>query len=315
VIKVSVVIPCYNGELFIGDAVQSVLQQSLTAIECIVVDDASGDRSRQIILDLAGLDARVVPVFFDENGGPSRARNAGISRAQGEWVTFLDADDLYDRHRLEELIKAVDDDQFDAAVDNQSVRKFPDGDHEYSGFSFLKEGVSAPFLAETYFVEQGKLNRFLRPGYMKAMLRLDWLKDQRVQFPEGVNVGEDFLFYAKLFAAGMKCVGVGYDGYIYRRRPSSLSLSQAVSFSAMAELIDDFLDRYGAQISDVSVHALVKRTRMLKRLSAFNIAMVSFRERSFLDALRQIAARPDCLLIAFPLARRKFERLFQRFAA
>ena len=92
-IKVSVVIPVYNVERYLGECLDSVLTQSLDAIEVVCVDDGSSDSSAQILRDYAGRDPRVVNIF-QENSGQSAARNAGTAAARGEYVLYLDSDDL-----------------------------------------------------------------------------------------------------------------------------------------------------------------------------------------------------------------------------
>jgi glycosyltransferase involved in cell wall biosynthesis len=92
---VSVVIPCYNVEAFIGEAIGSVLTQTRPALEILVVDDASTDRTAEIIERQP-----VELIRLDRNRGPSTARNAAIRRARGDYVAFLDADDVWDPEHL-----------------------------------------------------------------------------------------------------------------------------------------------------------------------------------------------------------------------
>jgi len=88
---VSVVIPVYNGERFIGDAIQSVLNETFRDFEIIVVDDGSTDGTEKIVHQFPG------PISYhrQENQGAGVARNVGVSFAQGEWIAFLDADDAW----------------------------------------------------------------------------------------------------------------------------------------------------------------------------------------------------------------------------
>ena len=88
-VPISVVIPAYNSEEFIGEAITSVKAQSLQVSEIIVVDDGSSDRTAEVVEKLG------VPVIRQTHGGISVARNAGIRAAKHEWIAFLDADDLW----------------------------------------------------------------------------------------------------------------------------------------------------------------------------------------------------------------------------
>ena len=91
--KISVVIPVYNVEKYIRECVESVLSQDFADFELLLVDDGSTDRSGSICDELSATDRRI-RVFHKKNGGLSDARNYGIERAEGEYITFIDSDDF-----------------------------------------------------------------------------------------------------------------------------------------------------------------------------------------------------------------------------
>jgi glycosyltransferase involved in cell wall biosynthesis len=94
---VSAVIPVYNNELFVAEAIESVLAQTYSPVECLVIDDGSTDRSSEIAASYGSS----VTVIRKENGGVGRARNLGAERARGKYVAFLDADDVWLPEKLE----------------------------------------------------------------------------------------------------------------------------------------------------------------------------------------------------------------------
>src|SRR4051812_2979719 len=97
---ISVIIPCFNYGNFLHEAVQSVLFQSYAHLECLVIDDGSADNTPQLGRELETADGRV-KYHRKSNGGLSSARNYGIDNAKGEFICFLDADDLFHREKLE----------------------------------------------------------------------------------------------------------------------------------------------------------------------------------------------------------------------
>jgi glycosyltransferase involved in cell wall biosynthesis len=103
--KVSVVIPTYNREVGVRKAVESVLAQTVTGLEVIVVDDGSSDETGKRLGQLFGDRIRY---YAQTNQGASVARNRGIAEARGEWIAFLDSDDLWERDKLEWQFKALE---------------------------------------------------------------------------------------------------------------------------------------------------------------------------------------------------------------
>lgn len=102
--KVSVVIPAYNCGEFISAAIESALNQTYRDYEIIVVNDGSTDHTGEILKGYNGK----IRLFSQENAGPSRARNLAISKAQGEYIAFLDADDIWLPQKLEKQVNILD---------------------------------------------------------------------------------------------------------------------------------------------------------------------------------------------------------------
>lgn len=98
---VSVIIPVYNSQEYIEECIGSVLNQTFTEWELILIDDYSDDFSRKIIQKYAKLDARIKFYFYDNNVGAGIARNKGIEMAQNRFIAFLDSDDFWHKDKLE----------------------------------------------------------------------------------------------------------------------------------------------------------------------------------------------------------------------
>ena len=112
---VSVIIPCYNGERFVSEAIESVLGQSRPDLELIVVDDGSSDRSIEIVEGYLR-DRRVKHVKHGSNKGIAAARNTGIRNSAGRYLGFLDQDDLWREGKLEAQLGLLDEKAKDGAV-------------------------------------------------------------------------------------------------------------------------------------------------------------------------------------------------------
>lgn len=106
---VSIIVPVYNAEKYLNRCIDSILSQTMTDFELLLIDDGSKDNSGRICDEYAEKDARV-RVFHKPNGGVSSARNLGLDNAKGKWITFVDADDRCSCDYLEHLLSKVDDD-------------------------------------------------------------------------------------------------------------------------------------------------------------------------------------------------------------
>ena len=100
--KISIIVPVYNVEKYIHKCINSILDQSLTEFELILVDDGSPDRSGEICDEYSKKDNRI-KVIHKSNGGVSSARNIGIDKACGEYIGFVDPDDYIDVNMYERL--------------------------------------------------------------------------------------------------------------------------------------------------------------------------------------------------------------------
>jgi len=137
--KVSVIIPVYNVEKYLKEALDSVVNQTLKDIEIICVDDCSLDNCPEILDEYASKDSRVKVIHLEENGGAGRARNIALNIAKGEYIMLLDADDWYSHYACElayNKIKQNDNDLafFGMCIYNQNQKKRVVDDSRLSAF-------------------------------------------------------------------------------------------------------------------------------------------------------------------------------------
>jgi teichuronic acid biosynthesis glycosyltransferase TuaG len=109
---VSIITPVYKAEEFIEETIQSVMKQTYSNWEMVLINDQSPDNSKEIILSLAAQDSRIRLVDLPENSGAAIARNTGIEAAHGEFIAFLDSDDLWHPQKLEKQIKFMLDNDY-----------------------------------------------------------------------------------------------------------------------------------------------------------------------------------------------------------
>lgn len=129
---ISVIMPCYNAENYLREAVDSVFKQTYPSVELIVVDDGSTDGSREILDDLLRLHPDSMTVLFQKNLGPYPARNLALIHAKGEFVAFLDSDDFWHNGCLDKLHQAISCNNVDLAYCGwQNIGKNAPGTQPY----------------------------------------------------------------------------------------------------------------------------------------------------------------------------------------
>lgn len=120
--KISVIVPIYNQEKYIEECIQSILNQTYENFELLLIDDGSTDQSFEIMQSYEK-DARI-KIFQKENGGQASARNLGIKKAEGEYITFVDSDDYIEKYMLEDFIHMAKQENADIVIGNiQKVKE------------------------------------------------------------------------------------------------------------------------------------------------------------------------------------------------
>ena len=191
--QTSVIIPVFNGELFLLEAINSVLTQLELHDELLVVDDASTDGTLALLL---GLSDRRLRVLSSNGGGPSVARNKGISAARGEFIAFLDHDDLWPIGRHAALrATLLADDSIDATAGRIAILE------ESIGTASKYQNLHGRYCASMPFTCLYRRSLIQKTGY----------------FDETMRFGEDVDYYIRLTESGMKITYCDLDSLIYRR--------------------------------------------------------------------------------------------------
>ena len=187
---VSVIVPVYNVEKVLHYCVDSILNQTYTDFELILVDDGSTDNSGMICDEYSKKDIRVAVVHI-ENGGVSKARNKGIELAKGDYICFVDSDDYISANYLEELITTKEE--------------FPDYDSVWCGFQTVSDYKEAD-LKINIFSEEEVYSKLTRKDIMtlhekwlsqmpwNKLFKTDTIKNNSICFREDLSLGEDVIF-------------------------------------------------------------------------------------------------------------------------
>jgi succinoglycan biosynthesis protein ExoU len=212
---VAVVIPAWNAEGTLARAVESALAQANVAVEVVIVDDASTDRTAEIARALAAADPRVRLIVQERNAGPGAARNRAMATSTAPWICPLDSDDFMEPGRLSALLTIAWEGDWDFVVDDlwKVLETDPEGPRRrlFSLGEFVRANLS------DRHGDRGEM------GFLKPMMRRDFLRQHRLDYAENMRLGEDYDLYARALAAGARWCLTDPLGYVATVRELSLS--------------------------------------------------------------------------------------------
>ena len=210
--KVSVIVPVYKVEKYLPECIDSILAQTFTDFELILVDDGSPDNSGKICDDYAARDSRI-RVFHKENGGVSSARNLGLDNARGEWIMFVDSDDWIESGMLNAFLNSIIGENVDFVYCCLLL------DKPRSSVK-IKQGDVGVFSSEE--ILYGLLSGAgVGGGPCCKLYRNSILNEFRVRFNEDISIFEDLLFVAQYIKRIIKGKSISDSHYHYVMRPDS----------------------------------------------------------------------------------------------
>lgn len=233
----SIIVPAYNIEEFVNSCVDSILQQTFTDYELILVDDGSTDRTGIICDDYAKRDKRIT-VLHKENGGLVSARKAGLSIAKGKYAAYVDGDDWVSEIMFQKLCERAVQTDADIVIcdfitagseQRKTTQNMEEGDYNKEA---LKEKIYPYMLYNGEYFSYGFL-----PAVWGKIYRRSLLYPIQMQVDEGIRLGEDSACsYACMLQAERISYLKGEYLYYYRIRENSISHSMVHSYYT-AELI------------------------------------------------------------------------------
>ncbi len=220
--NISVVIPAYNAERFLQRSIRSVLEQTEPPFEVIVIDDGSSDQTAAVAASFGNH----IQYVRQQNGGPAKARNAGLRVAKGEWIAFLDADDWWRPEKLH--------------VQKKRALEDPEALVVYTGmqiFGGQGEALGEAFTPPIALWPQFRWRNMLTPSCVmvqrEALLSLGG-------FDENQKGCEDWGAWFKLIRRG-RFIGIAEPLTCYSRRPASLSSDASHMFQDFSKMLDTTL--------------------------------------------------------------------------
>ncbi len=216
--SISVLICCYNGEQYLRETLDSVLAQTVQPLEVIVIDDGSTDDSASIARSF-GDPVRVVQ---QENRGLPASRNVAISEAKGDFIFFIDADDLLHPRALEELLIATDGRKDIVPL---------------MGFSSFVTDANDPF-STTKFEQNGFFPKIIKgnfgPNHNRLVARE--LANRAGGFDAKMYIFEDWLFWTRVALQNAKLVSIPFVGAYYRRHSQTMSFTASRKSDALGHV-------------------------------------------------------------------------------
>lgn len=234
--KVSVIIPVYNTEDYLRPCVDSVLAQTYTDYELILVDDGSTDGSGGICDEYVKHHSGI-SVVHQQNAGLPAARKVGIAHAHGDYILFVDADDWVDANHLESLVTVAERGQADVVVCG-FVHEYPQKQVIFPNKPVSKDGKGV-------IIES--LNNTLHAGVVFKLIRRNLFTDYDIKYPK-YNFFEDMYLSTEILLNARKIVSTGLTTYHYRYQNASETYNGNMAFRFrkyrefrlnMQELFDD----------------------------------------------------------------------------
>lgn len=229
---VSIIVPVYNTEKYLDECLKSIICQTYSNLEIILINDGSTDSSLSICQKYAKIDKRII-VIDQNNNGVSFSRNKGLEMAKGDYISFIDSDDVVLKNFIEEMVKAIDG--FDMSL---------------CGFSeYYKNKKKSHNLVKEEMTSQDCISKiFLNDSYggysCTKMFKNDIIKKNKLKFDININMQEDKMFIIEYLRRTKKVNVIDKNLYLYRMRRTSAvwnmdkrkKESQETSFSIMFDL-------------------------------------------------------------------------------
>ena len=280
--KISIIVPVYNVERYLRQCIDSILAQTYTDFELLLIDDGSPDNSGTICDEYAQKDPRI-RVFHKPNGGVSTARNMGIDNAKGEYISFIDADDELYPNAYETMMKYIND---DIDIVFAGFEKYDEqGKLIYSVDKNYAAKLDADSLITTMF---RPIILYYQGFIWNKLFRLSIINDNSLRFNEKIYFNEDRLFVTEYLCSmkqnGFYCTKPVYKYYIHNSSAFS-SIKHSFNYKFLTDLdawgdILALVKRHSAQNTKVVKKRIYDRSHWIRSMARkYNVADLKQIER------------------------------------
>lgn len=233
---VSVIIPCFNSEKWLSETLSSVFNQTYTNIEVIVVDDGSIDNTKKIVLN----HSKKIFYYYQKNKGPSAARNLGIKKSKGEYIAFLDSDDLWEKNKLSKQISYLENNKDVHLVFSNVTIMNEKGDRLYIHSNEVPSERKE--IIKKFFMGQITMNTPTIVARKDSVLNIGG-------FDEELPLREDH-FFLMIMAHNYKLFH--FKEPLVNRRVNQQSMSNSINVEKIFKLNEPFLEKSLAEFPYLS---------------------------------------------------------------
>ncbi|GAA0579574.1 glycosyltransferase family 2 protein [Craurococcus roseus] len=283
VVTASILIAAHNAAAFLDGAVSSALSQTCRTVEVVAVDDASSDGTHDLLAAWARRDRRLTVLRHPQRRGAGAARNTAIAHARGRWLAVLDADDAFLPERMERLVPLAEETGADLLADNLVERDFDTGARLGTALPPADMASAGPInLAAMLRRDRVDLPGRSKIGYLKPIMRRDFLERSGVRYRPEIQVGEDLLFYFECVRAGARFrLAADQALYLYSVRGGSASNQGAGALHLSAATRR--MRKLARGLADAELDALLRQRQRAADSDCFDLAIEARRPR---EALR-----------------------------
>lgn len=235
---ISVVMPAYNAGRFIQHSIESVLNQTYSNWELIIIDDGSIDDTRDKIEKFLKTDSRV-SYYYQENGKAGKARNLGVKHSKGGLIAFLDSDDLWLPDKLHICVEDFLTNEQDLLYTNSYVFEKEDSLDRISELPHMH-------VASASFSGESGLRTFLYKNLIPTLTVLVTKEafETVKGFPEGIKIAEDYRLWLKMLAEGYVLRGISTPLSLYRVHDQSTTGNDKISLFETIHMLKGFMQEY-----------------------------------------------------------------------